>query len=315
MDILLATSIVTKTINSIRKLRANNSFEEIIKLTDNFINESDTDFIPLKNIRPRRVPIKAGELMQDDPIVCPIKKFEVETYNAVIDMTLNELSDRFETTNIGPLKDIALLSYRRIQELHNDPTMLPKDSFIELCEVYSKINRDCLISEYMQFCKNLNEFENNLNLPKFLHDVSNNKSSKYDEDENDNNDDNISMLELNTYDDLNETSNDNDQRAIKNIGSTKKIFQMFCTANLTSCFPNLYVALKLSVTLPISSCSVERSFSKLKLIKTKLRTSMLQDRLENLMKISCEKDLNPIVDNIILSLAGKSSSLCKALVY
>jgi len=44
------------------------------------------------------------ELMQDDPIVCPIKKFEVETYNAVIDMTLNELSDRFETTNIGPLK-------------------------------------------------------------------------------------------------------------------------------------------------------------------------------------------------------------------
>lgn len=63
MDILLATSIVTKTINSIRKLRANNSFEEIIKLTDNFINESDTDFIPLKNIRPRRFPIKAGIIL------------------------------------------------------------------------------------------------------------------------------------------------------------------------------------------------------------------------------------------------------------
>lgn len=63
MDILLATSIVTKTINSIRKLRANNSFEEIIKLTDNFINESEIDFIPLKNIRPRRVPIKAGMIL------------------------------------------------------------------------------------------------------------------------------------------------------------------------------------------------------------------------------------------------------------
>jgi len=48
MDILLATSIVTKTIDAIRKLRANNSFEEIIKLTDNFIDESDTDFTPLK---------------------------------------------------------------------------------------------------------------------------------------------------------------------------------------------------------------------------------------------------------------------------
>lgn len=59
----MATTIVTKIINSIRKLRANNSFEEIIKLTDNFINESDTDFIPLQNIRPRRVPIKAGMIL------------------------------------------------------------------------------------------------------------------------------------------------------------------------------------------------------------------------------------------------------------
>jgi len=74
----------------------------------------------------------------------------------------------------------------------------------------------------MQFCKNFNEFENNLNLPMFLHDISNNNSS---DDENDNNDDNISILELNIYDDLNETRND--QRAIKNIGSIKKFFKCF----------------------------------------------------------------------------------------
>jgi len=90
---------------------------------------------------------------------------------------------------------------------------------------------------------------------------------------------------------------------------------MFYLAYLTSCFPNLYVALKLSVFGIEYNCSVERSLSKLKLIKTKLRTSMLQDRLENLMKISCIKDLDPVVDNIILLLAGKSSRLCKALVY
>lgn len=39
--------------------------------------------------------------MQDDPIVCPIKKFEVETYNSVIDVILNELNDRFKSNNIG----------------------------------------------------------------------------------------------------------------------------------------------------------------------------------------------------------------------
>jgi len=88
-----------------------------------------------------------------------------------------------------------------------------------------------LISDYLQFCRNFNEFENNLNLPEVLHNVCNN---------DDNN------IELNTYDDLNET--ENDQKVIKNIGSTKKIFEMFCLANLTSCFPNLCVALKISVT-------------------------------------------------------------------
>lgn len=248
--------------------------------------------------------------MQDDPIACPVKKFEVETYNAIIDVTLNELNDRFETTNIGPLKDIALLSIRRIQEVCNDPTVLPKDSFIEFCRIYSKINRDFLVSEYMQFCKNFVEFENNTNLPEFLHSVNVDNLS---DDENENDSDEISALELNTYENINEIQND--EKGIKNVGSTKKIFEIFCLANLSSIFPNLYMALKISVTLPISSCSVERSFSKLKLIKTKLRTSMQQDRLENLMKISCEKDIDPVIDNVILLFSEKSSRLCKALVY
>jgi len=52
--------------------------------------------------------------------------------------------------------------------------------------------------------------------------------------------------------------------------------------NLANVFPNLLYVLKLSVTLPVTSCSVERSFSKLKLIKTKLRTSMIQVRLVNI---------------------------------
>lgn len=250
--------------------------------------------------------------MQDDPIVCPIKKFEVETYNAVIDMIINELNDRFKSNNIGPLKDIALLSVRRIREVCNNPTILPKDSFVELCKIYSKINRDYLITEYMHFCKNFKEFENSLNLPEFLHDIDNNKSLSDDEYEN--NDNNDSTIDLNiNYDELDFTQND--QIGITNLCSTKKMFEIFCLANLSSIFPNLYLVLKISVIFPISSCTVERSFSKLKLIKTKLRTSMSQERLENLMKISCEKDIDPNIENIILIFAKKSSRLCKLLIY
>lgn len=59
-------------------------------------------------------------------------------------------------------------------------------------------------------------------------------------------------------------------------------------------FPNLHVLLQLALTLPITSCESERSFSQLKLIKTSLRSTMSNDRLSGLalMKINrerCEK--------------------------
>ena len=63
-------------------------------------------------------------------------------------------------------------------------------------------------------------------------------------------------------------------------------------------FPNLNVLLQLALTLPISSCECERSFSQLKLIKTSIRSVMTGNRLSGLalMKVHrdyCEKLLCP----------------------
>lgn len=56
-------------------------------------------------------------------------------------------------------------------------------------------------------------------------------------------------------------------------------------------YPNLKIALKLFSTLPVAIASAESSFSKLKIIKNYLRTTMSQDRLNNLAMISIESDL------------------------
>ena len=42
-------------------------------------------------------------------------------------------------------------------------------------------------------------------------------------------------------------------------------------------FPNLHVLLRIALTLPITSCESERSFSQLKLIKTSHRTTMTNE--------------------------------------
>lgn len=55
-------------------------------------------------------------------------------------------------------------------------------------------------------------------------------------------------------------------------------------------FPNLRTALQILLTISVSVASCERSFSKLKLIKTYLRSTMSQERLSNLTILSVEKD-------------------------
>ena len=55
-------------------------------------------------------------------------------------------------------------------------------------------------------------------------------------------------------------------------------------------FPNLRVALQILMTIAVSIASCERSFSKLKLILSYLRSSMEQDRLSDLALLSIERE-------------------------
>ena len=55
-------------------------------------------------------------------------------------------------------------------------------------------------------------------------------------------------------------------------------------------FPTLCIAYRLLLTIEFSTASCERSFSKLKLIKTCIRSSMPQERLTSLALISIEKE-------------------------
>ena len=57
------------------------------------------------------------------------------------------------------------------------------------------------------------------------------------------------------------------------------------------CFPNLSRIIKIALTIPLTSASAERSFSKLKIIKNRLRSTMTQDRLDSLMLMSVESDI------------------------
>ncbi|XP_034544579.1 zinc finger MYM-type protein 1-like [Notolabrus celidotus] len=79
--------------------------------------------------------------------------------------------------------------------------------------------------------------------------------------------------------------------------------------HLEELYPNLWVALRIACTLPVTVASAERSFSKLKLIKTYLRSSMGQDRLTGLAIISINHETGKQLsyEEIIADFANKKA--------
>ncbi|KAJ0724777.1 putative HAT dimerization domain, ribonuclease H-like superfamily [Helianthus annuus] len=61
--------------------------------------------------------------------------------------------------------------------------------------------------------------------------------------------------------------------------------------NTFNSFSNAYIAYRIMLTIPVTVASAERSFSKLKLLKNYLRSTMSQERLNGLATLSIENDL------------------------
>ena len=70
-----------------------------------------------------------------------------------------------------------------------------------------------------------------------------------------------------------------------------RMHRLITGANLQSLFPNIEIALGIYLCLMVTNCSGERSFSKLKRIKSDLRSTMSQDRLNRLTLMSLEYEV------------------------
>jgi len=74
-------------------------------------------------------------------------------------------------------------------------------------------------------------------------------------------------------------------------------------------FPNVYIAYIILLTIPVTIATAERSFSKLKLFKSYLKSTMLQDRLNELAILSIESEVLELLDykTLINDLAAKKA--------
>ena len=81
--------------------------------------------------------------------------------------------------------------------------------------------------------------------------------------------------------------------------SPLEILELVKAAN---CYPNVSIAYRILLTMPVTVASTKRSFSKLKLLKSYLRSSMSQERLNDLEILCIEKNMLEILMLTLLSM-------------
>ncbi|XP_012847999.1 PREDICTED: zinc finger MYM-type protein 1-like [Erythranthe guttata] len=84
---------------------------------------------------------------------------------------------------------------------------------------------------------------------------------------------------------------------------------------MNTCFPNTWIAYRILIIVHVTVASAERSFSKLKLLKSYLRSAMSQERLNGLAILSIEKHITGKLDftSLIDNFAAKKFCICEGI--
>lgn len=97
----------------------------------------------------------------------------------------------------------------------------------------------------------------------------------------------------------------------KDVSSPKAVLEYMLQSNTSDLFPNIWISLKILLTISVTVASGERSFTKLKLIKTYLRSTLGNEKLTSLAILSIENeiaqrmDFSEIIKNFAKSKARK----------
>ena len=120
-------------------------------------------------------------------------------------------------------------------------------------------------------------------------------------------------MSFNDNDEHNQTMEFENNDAMKLESPEFQMYKLILQNKLETVFPNIEVALRIYLSLMISNCSGERSFSILCYIKNSYRSTMGQRRLNDLILLSAEQeilrelDINSLINDFALMKSRKKN--------
>ncbi|CAH1737316.1 unnamed protein product [Aphis gossypii] len=240
LDFIQALRLIDKTKQLLEALRSDEQFYDLVKDAKKFAMDNN---LPETHFKESRIHIRKkmpGEQVNKEITTSMSEKFKIDTYFMALDQIISSITNRYDGAR-EILKDLALLSPNRLMDVAKSKNELPTDSFVHLSHWIKDIHLEKIKKEYIVFSKNITELISGMTLPAKLHSDSslNTGDIIYSDEE--------CVIDKNTK---------------NNCTTAMDIMNLISSYDLKQAFPNLYLAYKGLCTIPTTSASAERSFSK-----------------------------------------------------
>ena len=303
LDLLTANRLMKEALIQIRSIIRD--FNQVHVATEKFVSwyqheiqqhEVDQDDVKIEDELPRK------RSSSEDPLF----RYECNVHNVVLDQTVASFECRFNEKTREVIQDLSLLDPRSFPDIMSKG--VPPNAMEKLSHAVqnfdSSITPSILRDEISDLARNwgiikkcrLADYSDILNLR-----------------------DNLSS----------DDSEDEEEHIIENISKDPKahiercrncpgcVFLLLSDYNmLCNSYSHIAICYKYLLTISVTQVACERSFSLLKLIKTRIRSTMCQDRLESFMLMTANYDIVESISNdeIIDKIARHSSAYSKILL-
>ena len=269
--------MVEITIDGLNKLRK--KLEQIITCME---QNHDSDSVIWQQPRVRRRRRMDGENAEDEPVETPEDHWKRNTIYVSVDTVLNSFKNLFEK-NRPFLLAFSLFVPSRFPELvMNFKTAHDLHACLNsFCETYN-IDAFRCADKFFNFARSFEKF--NYSTVSEVQD-----DDDYDDDEKD--DDDVSSTSAKEQSDCSTTKAKKQLK--KKVPSFSEALSLLCNPDysLVDAYPTLCCIYAIAVAIQVSSSTAERSFSALKRVKTRICSSMVQERLEALLSMTIERKI------------------------
>lgn len=267
--------------------------------------ELELDFAERRISKKKRMP---GEKSKDDATeISTAQHFKLVFFN-ILDCARTSIEERF-CPNREILEDLSWLHPRKfndVMKLKDFPTGV-LSHISELC----KVERTLLLIELKQFADQYKSFIKVVNTQDEREQIPDEELNEAEAI--------LKDVELDSEPESEEVNfrgfcNDSDSK--KCLKCLSCAFSVLFELSGSGLFTNLYVVYKFILTIPCTQVTCERVFSKLRIIKNRLRASLGQDLMSSLIFMNIERDLFSDIDKeeIINVVARSSDELKRKLI-